>query len=706
MSESAQTVAERNRQALWDTLTEQLSDVYDAHGVCAAAAHTLARHCEVTTLSAIREPTSGHFDVWLCDNEGHMKQDRWSADDPFLRRITHLDVPKNYEKYQAPAGEQLKSQLWQMAEATVLATHIPAPARSEQLSPVALVCIVDPDPSCLLNALSLKTASTLIGLFLERAFLRQRSDQQTVEFSIISDISHSLTSTLNLEEIIAQVTNAVRRVLGAESLTIGLTDPSGEKIVFVEALMGPTFRDVPSVSFKIGQGIAGWVALHGEPAIVNDAYADRRFSSRVDRDTGYLTNSVLCVPLKIEQRVIGVLEAINKQNGEFDENDSRLLQAISGPLAVAIENALLHTDVLAEKRRIETIFARMSEGLLTARMDGTVTAANDALLALLNLNSREVIGKHATQVVQTRPTEFAEFFQSAKMVEGDIPQLAGDLRQSDGQYVPVLISGSAIDRGTGEIAELIFVFSDLRQVREVERMRDDFFHNIVHELRTPLATILMYARLLRDGRTTGDELKAHRFLGIIERESDRLQKMVRQMLLLAKLEADHNQAKEETCYLPAVFEQLLPPLIDRAEVKGLHFQQRIQTDLPIVKGSEDTLYMIFKNLVENSINFTTSGTISVDARSIGNHVRVVVKDDGIGIPAEAIPNLFQRFYRAQSAVERGIAGTGLGLYMVKEGLETCDGTIRVESKEEQGARFIVEVPVAEGVTESNWSTSD
>lgn len=694
MTDTLINTAERSKQALWDKLTVQLRDVYDAHGVCAAAAHTLAVQCGVSTLTAIGKLAGGHYDVWICDREGQIKQDIWSYEDAFLKRVIEAENAVSYDKYLAPAGEQVKSQLWQQAQSTILAAPVPIPARSEQPSPVAAVCLLDPSPNTLLNAASLKTTSALIGLYLERAFLRQRSDQQTVEFSIISDISHSLTSTLNLEEIIAQVTHAVRRVLGAESLTIGLTDPTGEKIVFVEALMGPAFRDIPSISFKIGQGIAGWVALHGEPAIVNDAYADRRFSSRVDRDTGYLTNSVLCVPLKVEQRVIGVLEAINKQNGEFDENDSRLLQAISGPLAVAIENALLHTDVVAEKRRIETIFARMSEGLLTVRMDGTVTAANDALLAMLDMSNDNVDDHQATAIVQTRPTDFAEFFDNVKSADGEIPQLAGDLRQRGGQYVPVLISGSAVDRGTGDIAELIFVFSDLRQVREVERMRDDFFHNIVHELRTPLATILMYARLLRDGRTTGDELKAHRFLGIIERESDRLQKMVRQMLLLAKLEANHDQAKDETCYLPAVFDQLLPPLADRASVKGLTFNHNIEPNLPAVKGSEDTLYMIFKNLVENSINFTVSGAVSVAAWLTGEVVRVEVQDQGIGIPAEAIPNLFQRFYRAQSAVERGIAGTGLGLYMVREGLETCDGTIEVESKEDQGAKFIVQIPVA------------
>ena len=175
--------------------------------------------------------------------------------------------------------------------------------------------------------------------------------------------------------------------------------------------------------------------------------------------------------------------------------------------------------------------------------------------------------------------------------------------------------------------------------------------------------------------------------------------MGRQMLLLAKLEANQDQAKDESSYLGPVLEQVLPQLADRASQKGLVFRQHREPDMPPVKGSEDTLYMVFKNLVENSINFTPSGTVSIDARLADDMVRVEVSDEGIGIPAEAIPNLFQRFYRAQSAVERGIAGTGLGLYMVREGLETCDGTIQVESEVNQGAKFIVHVPIATAKTE-------
>jgi two-component system phosphate regulon sensor histidine kinase PhoR len=296
--------------------------------------------------------------------------------------------------------------------------------------------------------------------------------------------------------------------------------------------------------------------------------------------------------------------------------------------------------------------------------------------------------------VQTKPSQFSDLFD--QLITGDrlLTQMACDLAQRNGEYVPVLISGAAIDKGRGEIDELIFVFSDLRQVREVERMRDDFFHNIVHELRTPLATILMYARLLREGKADDDEVKASRFLGVIERESDRLQKLVRQMLQLAKMEAKNESAINESVNLDIVLEQVLPPLVDRGTEKGLTFTQQIQPNLPMVIGNEDTLYMVIKNLVENSINFTPSGKICVEVWRDGDQVKIEIADEGIGIPEEAIPNLFRRFYRAQTAVERGIAGTGLGLYMVKEGLDSCGGTIEVTSKQSEGTTFVVDLPVA------------
>jgi len=456
------------------------------------------------------------------------------------------------------------------------------------------------------------------------------------------------------------------------------------------------FADLPPIRLRSGQGIAGQVAQTGEPLIVNNVYRDQRFYAGIDQNSGFRTHSILCVPLKVEQRVIGVLEAINKRIGNFHESDLRLLQAIASPLAAAIENARLHGDVLAEKRRVETIFASMSEGLLTVNAEGRVTATNESLLTLLGTEDGDALqGQWAHEVINVETSETLEaFMERVRHATGDFPQIACDLIHPDGQRVPVLISGASIKNEAGELEEMIVTFSDLRQIREVERMRDDFFHNIVHELRTPLATILMYARLLREGKAHGDKAKEDRFLGVIERESDRLQRMVRQMLQLAKLEARELQRSAELVNLNLVFDDILPPLADRAMDKGLTFSQRIPPALPPIVGNEEMIYSVFKNLVENAVKFTMSGMVRVEARVENGTVEVVVRDEGIGVPEAAKPNLFKRFYRAQSAVERGIAGSGLGLYMVKEAVVKHNGTIDVESVEGEGTTFTVRLPAS------------
>jgi PAS domain S-box-containing protein len=680
---------------LWQKLTRELANIFDAHGVCAAVGSEIAVFTGTTTVVGASGPQKRYYDVWVCHSDGRIQQTRWQSHKASFEPLISGGKATWQEKFNLSAGELINSELWQLPRQGILSVPLlPMLGNYDPDSPSGILCLLDPSPDCLLDQGTLESLARYITIFLERAYLRHHVDRQDIEFAVVSDISYALTSTLSLQSIFNQLMDPVRRTMNVESVSVGLIEPTSDDIVFVDILMGPLFKDLPPIRLKHGQGIAGWVAEHREPVIVNNAYADQRFYSQIDRKSGFQTNSMICIPLQVEERVIGILQAINKRDSNFNENDLRLLQAIGGPLAAAIENARLHDDVIAEKRRIETIFASMSEGMLTVNADGIITHANDALLILLFKEASKLVGQKAGSAIQLKTSSLSEFMQRVLEAEDDYPQLATDVYLNNGGAVPVLISGSPIRNEEGEVSEIILVFSDLSQIREVERMRDDFFHGIIHELRTPLATILMYARLLREGKAQEKE-KADRFLGVIERESDRLQKMVRQMLELAKLEAREFQRSAEPVELNTLFEDMLPPLADRATEKGLAFSQRIETNLPPVLGSQETFYLIFKNLIDNAIKFTLSGTVRVDAWQEKDVVHVKVKDEGIGIPKQAMPNLFGRFFRAQTAVERGIAGTGLGLYMVKEGVENYNGTIDVTSIEGKGTTFIVRFPIAD-----------
>ena len=692
MVEQSAPIKEKDLHDLWQALTHELADVLDAHGVCAAIAHKIATYIGTTTVIGTRGPQGRYYDVWICAEDGRIQQTIWNNPEASFDPLIETGKVTVSHKFDLPAAELIKSELWQLPRKTIISVPFPMPGSHSRFTPPGILCLIDPEPNRLLTPAAIEPLATHLTIFLDRAYLRSHVNRQDIEFAVVSDISQALISTLNLQNIFQQLMDPIRRTLLVESISVGLIEPATGDIIFVDILMGPLFKDLPPIRLQRGQGIAGWVAEHREPVIINDVYTDQRFYSQVDRRSGFQTESMICIPLQVEERVIGIAQAINKKGSDFNENDMRLMQAIAGPLAAAIENARLHDDVIAEKRRIETLFASMSEGMITVNADGVITHVNDALLSLLGNELADPIGQTVHEIIRLKNNDLKEYIELVQAANDEYPQLATDLVRANNSLVPVLISGAPVHDEQGRVMEMIFVFSDLRLIREVERMRDDFFHGIIHELRTPLATILMYARLLREGKAKEPD-KANRFLGVIVRESDRLQKMVRQMLQLAKMEARELQRSPEPVYLNAIFDEMLPPLADRATEKKLTFRQRIEKTLPPVLGNEESLYLIFKNLVDNAIKFTLSGTVRVDARHENGMVIVEVQDEGIGIPHQALPNLFGRFFRAQTAVERGIAGTGLGLYMVKESVEFHNGTIDVASAEGTGTTFTIRLPV-------------
>ena len=683
-----------NIHHLWERLTLELARVLDAHGVCASAAYEISVVTGTKTVVALSGPAEAYFDVWLCDPHGDLQQKRWEGKQRSLRELIQGSEPVLQEKVNQSAKDLINSDLWLLAKDSILFLPLPYPRQTTPGTPMGGLALLDPLENCLLNISNVGSLGIYLTTFLERALLRQETDRQRVEFETVYELTNSMTASLRLETIFGGLIDPVRRTLNVETISVGLTDQTTGEIQFVNTFMGPLFHNLPPIRLQPGHGIAGRVAETGEPLIVNDVYKDERFSQQADNASGFRTHSILCVPLMVEQRVIGVLEAINKRNGSFNDDDLRLCQAITGPLAAAIENARLHEDVIAEKRRQETIFASMSEGAVTLSAGGTITTANESLLSLLGFQSADkLLGRPATEAIKIKSQEnFATFIDRVFQSSHDKPEIAANLLQENDGYVPVHISGAPIRDDDGNVDEMIFVFTDLRQIREVERMRDDFFHNIVHELRTPLATILMYARLLREGKAQGDEAKEDRFLGVIERESDRLQQMVRQMLQLAKLEAREMQRSAEPIDLNSLFDEILPPLAERAVQKGLTFTQRVPDELPPIMGSGEMIYSVFKNLVDNAVKFTLSGAVRIEVAVKDGMIEVLVQDEGIGIPDQSQPNLFKRFYRAQTAVERGIAGTGLGLYMVKEAVEKHQGTIDVRSIENEGTAFTVRLP--------------
>jgi len=245
-------------------------------------------------------------------------------------------------------------------------------------------------------------------------------------------------------------------------------------------------------------------------------------------------------------------------------------------------------------------------------------------------------------------------------------------------------------------AGAVLVFHDVTELRRLERMRQDFVANVSHELKTPLASIKAYAETLLDG-ALHDEAVNTRFLGQIADQADRLDRLILDLLSLARLESGEEPYELRPVSLAPVVRASVEAHFDHAAAKNLSLSLDFGSldEQTLVRADEEALRQIFDNLIDNAVKYTPEGgRVSVSCRSSDDAQTVLVEvaDTGIGIPREDLPRVFERFYRVDKARSRELGGTGLGLAIVKHTAHCLGGNVTVSSRLGAGSRFTVRLP--------------
>ena len=346
-----------------------------------------------------------------------------------------------------------------------------------------------------------------------------------------------------------------------------------------------------------------------------------------------------------------------------------------------------HAGVLEfQQRRMETLLDSMLDGLIVLDATGRIALANHAAEMLFGF-SRQMIGgslleavrHHEVAALAARLNTEQAILDHELLLEGSPPRVL---------QVNAIALHDAAGTGTGAM----LVFHDLTRLRELEGARQEFVANVSHELRTPLSLIKSAAETLIDGTKT-DPVALDRLLQIIDRHADRLTLLIDDLLLLAKLDSDRLVLHRQPAPLRAAAQEVFEDLAPRARAREVRLDNSIPDGL-LASADPDRLRQVLSNLVDNGIKYgRAGGVLTVMASPLtGGRIEVCVRDDGPGIPREALARVFERFYRVDKARSREQGGTGLGLAIVKHAVQAHGGEVRVESEPGQGAAFYFTLP--------------
>ncbi|GIO95559.1 PAS domain-containing sensor histidine kinase [Paenibacillus lautus] len=377
----------------------------------------------------------------------------------------------------------------------------------------------------------------------------------------------------------------------------------------------------------------------------------------------------------------------------------QLAQAING-MADSLQTQL--RTIRDNEDLLQSVLNNMTGGIVMVNGAGQIILVNRAAERMLGINAEVITGKSYRELKQ--------HYELTKLMEEGLESKEG-FHEERNIYYPVesiiRLDGVAMmqEEEQESYRGMLFLLQDVSDIRRLERMRSEFVANVSHELKTPLAAVKGFAETLLGGGVT-DEKTSRSFLQIIYDESERLNRLIGDILELSKIESKRIQMDYSPIHLSAFFDTISEMMRTVAEKKRISLELDIPEEL-FMEGDEDKLRQIFMNLLSNSISYTQEGgRVKLTARekhSNGNAediVEFLVKDSGIGIPKKDLPRIFERFYRVDKARSRGSGGTGLGLSIVKHLVDLHHGTIKVESELGIGSSFIIELPILQETQET------
>lgn len=497
------------------------------------------------------------------------------------------------------------------------------------------------------------------------ASLEKRVD----EMATLVKLGRTINSSLDPDSVLTSVVTAAVELTGAEEGQLLLLDDETSEL-YMRA--GRNFEENFARTFRlpVKDSIAGQVIHTGEPiSFCQDA------PNKIK--TSFLVYALIYVPLRVGERVIGVLGVDNRQNKhQFTEHHQLLMSVLADYAVIALENAQAFASTEQERKKLDSTLTNIQDGVILLDPAENILLINPAARKVFGLGTGNLLGQPVVQAISHN--EFAGMLASITENPLKHHEIAfDDGRVFSAQYVPIPEIGSVI------------TFEEVTHLKMLDRLKSDFIHTISHDLRSPLTAIMGYVELLDRVGPLNDQQK--QFVRHVQNSAQNITSLVNDLLDLGRIEAGFDTRKDEVAF-GAIVGYTLDNLSQQILEKNQNVNLSIEEKLPALRGNPIRLRQLVDNLLVNAVKYTPSGgTLTINLFHENGQVIFEVIDTGVGIPSTDQPHIFEKFYRA-SNTPKNAPGTGLGLAIVKSIVENHNGRIWLDSAVGKGSKFVVVLP--------------
>ena len=523
------------------------------------------------------------------------------------------------------------------------------------------------------------------------------------ELSALLVVTQTATQSLDTEKILNDTLDKSLEILGFEIGYIRILDQkAGGMVVSVaRGLSSPEFLKTVVYLDSSHRSIGKIVFETRQPYISSDIQKDDKNKFR----HGFMLRegivSAAFVPIMSKNRFLGMMMVGSFKLHGFSQYEIDLLMAFGSQIGTALENARLYDEVSKGKAYIENLVENAADLIISTNLDDHILTWNRGAEVLFGYRKDEVIGKHLSILLPPERFHELEEMRAKVQISGALRDIEIRSKKKDGVLIYLSLSVSPIRDLEGKIVGFLRVAKDItekkryeRRLKELDKMKSDFVSNVSHELRTPLTSIKGSVDNMLDGLTGSLNEKQIRYLNRIKSNTDRLSRLINDLLDLSRIESGRVEVRPTTLPLTALAEEVAE------HMKALAAEKLIRIEVPppdpsvTVWADRDKVTQVLMNLIGNAVKFTPQdGKITVALEKNGNdYIQISVADTGPGILPEEQNKIFSKFYQVANIDKQKPKGSGLGLAISKALVEMHGGKIWMDSEVGRGSTFYFTLP--------------